>query len=399
MSIISTALTGKVVLILKKYLAAALLCALLLGQALPAAAADAAPELSAQSAILVEKESGRVLLEKNADEKRLIASITKIMTALVVLEQADPEETVEIQREYTLTEGSSMYLQAGEIYSVRELLYGLLLHSGNDAATALACHVAGTEQAFAVLMNEKAAALGMDNSCFENPHGLDGAEHYSTARDMAKLTAAALDQPLFREIVSTKQIQLAGRQFTNHNKLLWNCPGAIGVKTGYTQAAGRTLVSACQRDGLTLICVTLCDGDDWNDHSRLYDWGFAAFGLQQVVTAGEAFGGMPLISGQAQAVGLVAKEGLCLFLKRDAEVEFQISRPDFAYAPVQAGSSAGRLHVLLDGKELGSVELVYASTVREDVAAQQQASWARRQQRRSPAFFAGSNKFVQRGFG
>ena len=178
-----------------------------------------------------------------------------------------------------------MYLREGEKLSVRELLYGLLLHSGNDAATALACHIAGSEAEFARLMNEKAAELGMENSSFENPHGLDGEARHASARDMALLTAAALDNALFCEIVATKEISLAGRSFKNHNKLLWNCEGVIGVKTGYTKAAGRTLVSACAREGSTLICVTLCDGDDWNDHSRLYDWAFENFSRETVASA------------------------------------------------------------------------------------------------------------------
>ena len=164
------------VLILKRFIAA-LCCLLCLAAYSPARAAKAAPGLSARSAIMLEKDGGTVLFEQNADEKPLIASITKLMTALVVMERAQPEEQVEILEAYTRTEGSSMYLKAGERYSVRELLYGLLLHSGNDAATALACHVAGSEKDFAALMNEKAEALGMENSSFENPHGLDGETH------------------------------------------------------------------------------------------------------------------------------------------------------------------------------------------------------------------------------
>lgn len=353
---------------MKKFLAAVLLFSLCLGLAKPARAAEAAPAVSAVSTILMEKDSGKVLFEDNADAQRLIASITKLMTALVVLEQAQPEDEVEIKAAYTLTEGSSMYLQAGEVYTVRELLYGLLLHSGNDAATALACHIAGSEAEFAVLMNEKAAALGLENSSFENPHGLDGEKHYSSARDMAKLSAAFLDVPLLAEIASTKEITVAGRRFVNHNKLLWNCPGAIGLKTGYTQAAGRTLVSACQREGMTLICVTLCDGDDWNDHIRLYDWGFANFARREVVRAGEAFGGLPLIAGTAETVGLRAKESFSLILEKGAEPEIQVQLPKFAYAPVSAGEKAGEAVITAGGEELGRVDLVYAAGVQEDPA-------------------------------
>ena len=229
--------------------------------------------VSALSAVLLDCDSGEVLYEKNADDKMLIASTTKIMTALVVLDCARLDETAEVTWDH-MVEGSSMYLKPGETVTVEELLYGLLLCSGNDAALCLAEHCGGSVEDFVALMNEKAAELGMENTSFENPNGLDGEKHYSTARDMALLAQAAADDPTFCRLCSTKTVHIGERTMSNHNKLLSQLDGCIGMKTGYTKAAGRTLVSCCERNGRRLVAVTLCDGDDWNDHERLYEWGF-----------------------------------------------------------------------------------------------------------------------------
>lgn len=231
---------------------------------------------SAGAAILMDADSGDVLYEHRADEIRLIASTTKIMTALVALDCARLQDTVEVTASH-MVEGSSMYLQPGETVTVEELLYGLLLCSGNDAALCLADHCGGLD-AFVERMNEKARALGMVNTSFENPNGLDGENHYSTARDMAILAAYAVNDPTFVRFCSTTSVTVGDRAMSNHNKLLKTLPGCIGLKTGYTKAAGRTLVSCCVRDGRQLVAVTLCDGNDWADHAALYDWGFGEGG-------------------------------------------------------------------------------------------------------------------------
>ena len=204
--------------------------------------ADDSPSLSAHSAIVMHS-GGEVVFEQNPDEKMRIASTTKIMTALVVLENCALDEQVEILPEYCGIEGSSMYLAPGERCTVEELLQGLLLVSGNDAAIALACHTAGDTDSFVALMNAKAFALGMENSSFANPHGLDGEGHYSTARDMAKLMCACMENEDFARINAKKSSTVGERVLYNHNKLLSGCPGCIGGKTGYTEAAGRCLVS------------------------------------------------------------------------------------------------------------------------------------------------------------
>ena len=231
-----------------------------------------AVEVSATAAVLLDADTGQVLYEKNGDEQMLIASTTKIMTALVVLEQAGLDDTVTVTRDH-MAEGSSMYLKPGETVRVEELLYGLLLCSGNDAALALT-ECAGGLEPFVALMNEKAAALGMTHTSFANPNGLDAEGHYSTARDMAVLAAAAMEEPTFRRICSSRAVTIGQRTMENHNRLLRQVEGCIGLKTGYTKAAGRTLVSCAERCGCRLIAVTLRDSDDWADHAALYEYGF-----------------------------------------------------------------------------------------------------------------------------
>lgn len=229
-------------------------------------------EVSATAAVLMDADMGQVLYEKNGDRQMLIASTTKIMTALVVLEHAAPDDVITVTPNH-MAEGSSMYLRAGEAVRVEELLYGLLLCSGNDAALALT-ECAGGLTPFVALMNEKASALGMAHTSFANPNGLDADGHYSTARDMAVLAAAAVENPTFRRICSSRSVTIGQRTMENHNRLLRQVEGCVGLKTGYTRAAGRTLVSCTERDGCRLVAVTLQDGNDWADHAALYDYGF-----------------------------------------------------------------------------------------------------------------------------
>ena len=231
-------------------------------------------QLSATAAILMDADSGEILYEKDAGRRMRIASTTKIMTALVALDRARLTDTITVTAAH-MVEGSSMYLKPGETVTVEELLYGLMLCSGNDAALALADCCGGLEE-FVQAMNDKAAELGMQDTSFANPNGLDDENHYSTARDMAVLAAYAAQNPTFRRICSTRTATVGSRTMTNHNKLLSQLEGCIGMKTGYTKAAGRTLVSCAQRDGCRLVAVTLCDGNDWADHKSLYEMGFAA---------------------------------------------------------------------------------------------------------------------------
>lgn len=274
----------------------ALLCALAILLPCAPRAYAAGADNAAQAAIVVHPETGTVLYEKNADARLGIASTTKIMTALVVLEHCALGEPVEILPEYTAVEGSSMYLRAGETYTVEELLYGMMLVSGNDAAVALACHTAGSVQAFA---------------------------------DM------------------------------NHNRLLRSYDGAIGVKTGYTKASGRTLVSCAQRGATRFVCVTLSDPDDWNDHTRLLDWAFENYAYRAVAGDTPVYA-VPVLSGTVQVCAVTPEREAYLLLRPEDTVTLTAELPRFAFAPVQQGTRAGTLTATGPDGQSVSVALCYA---------------------------------------
>ncbi|MCT1903266.1 D-alanyl-D-alanine carboxypeptidase family protein [Oceanobacillus sojae] len=250
----------------------------------------AAPDVSAQQAVLIEQSSGRVLFEKNADEQASIASITKVMTAIIAIESGKMNEKVTVSRNAIYTEGSSIYLEQGEEMSLTDLVYGLMLRSGNDAAVAIAEHVGGSEEGFVYLMNEKAKWLGMKNTHFDNPHGLDSETHYSSAHDMAILMQYAMENPIFQEISGSKRYISENRSYywQNKNKLLTifyeYCTGG---KTGYTKQTGRTLLTTAEKDGMKLIAVTLDAPDDWQDHMSMFEWGFEQFEMKEVDQNGE----------------------------------------------------------------------------------------------------------------
>lgn len=312
---------------------------------------------SAASAVLIEQNSGRILYQQNADEERLIASITKIMTAVVALEHADKG------RSYTVTardmaEGSSMYLKPGDTLLLEELLYGLMLASGNDAALAVAHCVSGETEDFVALMNETARRLGMTHTHFANPNGLDAEGHYSSARDMAVLAAYALKNQDFRRIVSTASVTIGERYLANHNKLLRLYGGCIGVKTGFTKAAGRTLVSAAAREGMTLVCATLNDGDDWNDHMALLDYGFANYHMETAVPAGQVLASVLVQGGTAVTIPLAASEDLSYPLTGEESLKVVARVPLSIPAPVVPGQAVGEVCAYLEDQEVARVDLV-----------------------------------------
>ena len=324
--------------------------------------------ISAEKYILLDAQTRRVLESRNADSQSLVASTTKIMTALVVCRQTNVLSRVRIPKEAVGIEGSSMYLREGEILTVQELLYGLMLSSGNDAAVALAIYCGGSVEGFAQLMNDQARRLGMENSHFVNPHGLDAPGHYSTAEDLAKLAAFAMDDPIFAMTVSAKTVRVGERALRNHNKLLWSLHGADGVKTGYTKAAGRLLVSSVCRDGRRLICVTINAPDDWQDHKTLQERGFAGFQTVQVVTRGQVLGEIPVAGGTAPSVQLIAAEDFVYPIARGEQVELLLPGAGFVYAPVTRGDLAGAVHVLLDGSSVGTVDVLYGETCVQEKA-------------------------------
>lgn len=259
-------------------------------QNLPAAAA---PEISAEYACVMLADSGRVIYEKNAYARHSMASTTKIMTALLALENCELDAVVSVSRNAALQEGSSMYLRPGNQITMENLLYGLMLNSGNDAAVAIAEYIAGDTESFAKQMTARAKKLGAKDTQFQNPNGLDADGHYTTAYDLALITRAAMQNEIFREIVSTKiktvPLVAGGAELylANHNKMLKIYDGADGVKTGFTKATGRCLVSSATRDGVSVIAVTLRAPNDWNDHTQLLDDAFANYTAQTVCKAGE----------------------------------------------------------------------------------------------------------------
>lgn len=305
--------------------------------------------VSAKAAIVIAADTLEVLYEKSANQKLPMASTTKIMTALLLAEQPDLSKTVKTTKQMVTVEGSSMGLLEGDTVSYRDLLYGMLLASGNDAANTTAYVLAGSTQGFAKMMNEKAAELGMKNTSFVTPSGLDDENHYTTAYDMAVLTAAALKNSAFRTACSSKSAVLYygnppyRRTLTNHNKLLGNYEGIIGVKTGFTKKSGRCLVTAAEREGKRVIAVTLNDPDDWNDHRKLLDYGLE----KTVVTEfknDDVTDVLPIVCGTADLVRIKCEQAkICTALGTENEIKRKIILPKFIYAPISAGEKVGEI--------------------------------------------------------
>lgn len=354
--------------------AAALGLSLCLVGALCPVARAAGPEVSAQSAVVLTADTGTVLFEKDGHTPRPVASTTKIMTALLALEaaqeQGDP--LVDITQEMVAVEGSSMGLQAGDSISLTGLAAGMLLASGNDAANAAALYLDGSLESFAARMNQRAAALGMEDTHFVTPSGLDGEDaqglgHLSTAYDMALLARAALEDQAFRQLCSSPSLAVEFAEpvkrvtYTNHNKLLAQYQGCVGVKTGFTKEAGRCLVSAAERDGALLIAVTLNAPNDWEDHTALLDYGFSQMEPYRLA-GGDVRLTVPVVGSPVEAVSLRGSNGgeVTLPLGQGAQVERVVHAPKFLYAPVEAGEQVGEICWYLEGQLLGSAPLTAA---------------------------------------
>ena len=322
-----------------------------------------AVQTSASAAILMEADSGRVLYEQNADQQMLIASTTKIMTALVAIENCAPDDVVTVTQAH-MAEGSSMYLKPGETVELETLLYGLMLCSGNDAALAIADHCGPGIDAFVEKMNAKAAELGMAHTSFANPNGLDDEKQYSTARDMAVLAAYSMENESFARIVSTKSITIGNRTMVNHNKLLNQYEGCIGLKTGFTKAAGRTLVSCAERNGMRLIAVTLKDGNDWADHAALFDYGFEAYQLQRPAVYHQEAVRIPVLNSATREVSLLFGEDFSYPTAADEKIECRWEIDGSVFAPVEAGAPAGEVVYSLNGTELQRVTLYYGTSAK-----------------------------------
>lgn len=320
---------------------------------------------SAKAAIVYCPDNGEILYGHDIHEKRAIASITKIMTALITLEHAAVNDSeIKITPEM-YAEGSSMYLKAGDVLRLSELAKGMLAVSGNDAANAAAIGISGSMEKFAELMNEKAAQIGMKNSHFVTPSGLDSDEHYSTAYDMALLCSNAMKNNDFREIVSLKKViaeyempQGKTAELFNHNRLLSTCEGCIGIKTGFTTKAGRTLTSCAERNGVRLIVVTLSDSNDWEDHCALYDYGFGLVEKVRFADQNRTFN-IPFADGENQYATACPEctAEVTVRKERTGDIEEHVFLPPIVFSPVIPGEQAGRIEYRLDGKCIISVKL------------------------------------------
>ena len=327
--------------------------------------------LSAQSAVLIDARDGRVLYEKDADTPRPMASTTKIMTAVVALESCNVNEIIEIADEAVGVEGSSIYLQKGERMTLLELLYALLLQSANDAAVAIAVGVGGCVGNFADMMNEKAMSLGLTSTHFENPNGLDADGHVTTARELALLTAYALKNPTFAEIVATYKRKISGpdgtvRLVVNHNKLLNMYDGCVGVKTGFTKKSGRCLVSAACRESLTLVSVTLSAPDDWRDHTAMLNYGYENYCCEILCDEGGFIEALPVVGGVQDSLLCANCDYVAATLPRDhGEITVDVQLPQMIYAPVSAGDIVGHVTYKCDGKVIGETDIKAAYNIEQ----------------------------------
>lgn len=327
-------------------------------------------EVNAEAAVVMDADSGRLLYAQNPDKRLANASTTKIMTALLTLEQPDQDRYFTVDSDAVQVEGTTMGLQPGDSVTLHQLAAGMLLPSGNDAANAAAVEIAGSEEAFVRLMNQRAAELGLENTQYRNPSGLDAEGHYSSARDLATLAAHALENKDFADIVSKQEIRMAfgnppyNRSLYTTNKLLERYPYAIGVKTGYTDDAGLCLVTAAEKDGTRLIIVTLNGKDDVNTHMRLYEHFFPL--LARVDLSGFTEGlSVPVTGGTRDSVAAVpAAEPEAALLEREYdELTREVELPQFVYAPVQAGQVLGEIRLLSGDKVVWQSALVADSDV------------------------------------
>jgi D-alanyl-D-alanine carboxypeptidase len=285
------------------------------------------------------------------------------MTALVALERENPKSLVTIPKEACGVEGSSLYLKEGEVFTLIDLLYGVMLRSANDAAEAIAYHVSGSIEDFCVLMNEKARDLGLENTSFKNPHGLDHEEHYTTTAELALITAEALKNETFKEIVSTykktiKNLDGEARLIVNHNKLISLYDGAIGVKTGFTKRSGRSLVGAAERGGLTLISVTINAPDDWSDHEKLFNYGFDRIERKTLAKPSEFSYSVPVIGSDKLRIPVENSEALSIILPKGTNVNKQIKLERYLTAPIKSGDTVGEIIFLAEEKIIGKISLI-----------------------------------------
>jgi len=338
------------------------------------------PSLSAQSAVVICADTGKIIFGKSEREPRPMASTTKIMTALLTLEAAQNEDfNVTITDKMVPVEGSSMYLQVGQVLPLSSLAKGMLTVSGNDAANSAAITLGGSVDGFVDLMNKKAKQIGMLDTYFETPSGLDKGNHHSTAYDMALLGAYALENRAFFDISSKKRVEVPFREpneirtLYNENRMLKRYEGCIGVKTGFTKLAGRCLVSAAEKNNTRLVAVTLNAGDDWNDHEKLLDYGFSQ--VETVVFDNKDYVVLPIVGGRVNEVTAFVKDKISLTLAKGDKnkIEKVVEVPTFLYAPLKQGQVIGKVKYKLNDQILAYNDLIVSKD--EDVVKQDGNLW------------------------
>lgn len=325
--------------------------------------------LNAKAYILVDFDTGRILTEKNSDEKRSMASTTKIMTAIVALENGDLSSKVKVSKKSASIGGSSFGLVEGEEISLENMLYGLLLCSGNDAAVAISEHIAGDVEKFVKMMNEKAIQIGALNTNFENPHGLDSPYHYSTAKDLVKISYYAWQIPKFREIVSTREKSISEGNFKrkvyNTNKLLRQFEAVNGIKTGYTGQAGKCLVSSAIKDKLHLISVVLGSNDHFGVSRELLNFGFSNFALRKIINAHKNYGSVKIENGIKNELLLVAEDDISVPITKKDIIDLKVVAPNKIKAPVYKNQPIGELQIFINGNYICSTALIASENLRE----------------------------------
>ena len=334
-------------------------------------------DISARSAVLCSSD-GLLLYERNADVTLPMASITKVMSAIIAIEKSeDLKKEITVPDTAVGIEGSSVYLARGERVTLEMLLYSAMLESANDAVTALAVAVCGSEEAFVAAMNEKAASLSMNSTSFRNPHGLSENDHFTTARDYARLMAYCLENEAFRTVIATKKAVFPKldnsmtRVLSNHNRLLNTYSGMLGGKTGFTRSSGRTLVTAAERNGTTLICVTLDAPNDWNDHTLLFDKGFdtvktVAFKAEDISTD------ITVGGGDREKLRLISAYDTSYTVMKDDEVTYDIRLPHTVFAPVKKWDTVGKAVIYKNGERIAEIPLIATEAVRVPITVREE---------------------------
>ncbi len=335
---------------LKKVFVFSITLIIIFNLAAPKVSAVGELSLSAKSAILLNALTNEVVYEKNAHEKRGIASTTKIMTSLLALEYGSLNKTITAKAEDVRIEGTSIGLKDGDKISLETLVMGMLLESGNDAANVTATAVSGTREAFVALMNKRAKEIGMENTSFKNPSGLTEDGHFSTAYDMALLGSFAIKNAKFRSLCSIDSVRVAygtpeyQRTLNNHNKLLNTCDGVFGIKTGFTKASGRCLVSAAERNGVTLVAVTLSAPDDWNDHEKLFEYGFSKINSYEVDFNPDKIK-IAVVGSDNKDIKVKLKTDLFYTSEKEKQTKTIVFCEKFLYGDVEKGDVVGTVKV------------------------------------------------------